>query len=284
MWRGLKRPSSLPWTCPRPSTTCPFVHQRHRTLRMAKRTIRLITESFPSCPEMDVAVSRVILERVSGGEEPETLRLYRPGAMVAFGPQDTRAPGYQQAVEAARARGFKSVRRLSGGRAAVFHEETIGFAWTIPDPDPRGSVDRRFEEVSSIMAKAFRRLGIDVQVGEVPGEYCPGRYSVNARGKRKLMGVGQRLKPAAAHVGGVVVVGGSIRIQDVLLSVYDALQVEWDPTTVGSVQDEVPDTTYDQVRDAILDAFTDRYQLAHEQLTPEAIDLSQQLRSEHLAP
>ena len=262
----------------------PFVQQRDRTLSMAKRTIRLITESFPSRPALDVAVSRVILERVSGGEEPETLRLYRPGAMVAFGPQDTRAPGYRQAVEAARTAGFEAVRRLSGGRAAVFHEETIAFAWTIPDPDPRGSVDRRFQELSCIMANAFRRLGIDVQVGEVPGEYCPGRYSVNARGKKKLMGVGQRLTSAAVHVGGVVVVGGSIRIRDVLLPVYEALHVEWNPTTVGSVQCEVPGTGYDEVRDAVLDGFTARYELAHEQLTPEAIDLSEQLRSEHLAP
>ena len=29
--------------------------------------------------------------------------------------------------------------------------------------------------------------------GEVAGEYCPGQHSVNARGERKLMGVGQRL-------------------------------------------------------------------------------------------
>jgi hypothetical protein len=26
--------------------------------------------------------------------------------------------------------------------------------------------------------------------GEVPGAYCPGDWSVNARGERKLMGVG----------------------------------------------------------------------------------------------
>ena len=63
------------------------------------------------------------------------------------------------------------------------------------------------------MEDSFRRLGVDARVGEIPGEYCPGAYSVNARGVKKLMGVGQRLVPSAAHVGGVVVVNGANRVQ-----------------------------------------------------------------------
>ena len=47
------------------------------------RKIRLITESFVQRPALDTAVSRAILKRVSDGEEPETLRLYRPAAIVA---------------------------------------------------------------------------------------------------------------------------------------------------------------------------------------------------------
>ena len=247
-----------------------------------KRTIRVTSESHPSTPTLDTAVSRALLQRVSAGEEPETLRLYKPGAIVAFGPQDVRSSGYADAVEAARRGGFDAVRRLAGGRAAVFHEETIAFSWAIPDPDPRASVDRRFEEIADIMTCALRRLGIDARVGEVAGEYCPGRYSVNARGSKKLMGVGQRLISRAAHVGGVIVVADSHRVRDILLPVYDALQLKWDSSTVGSVRDEAESVGYAEVQEAVLDEFGRRHYLHEHRLDEEILALAQAIESEHV--
>jgi octanoyl-[GcvH]:protein N-octanoyltransferase len=210
---------------------------------------------------MDTAVSRAMLERVSSGLDPETLRIHRPGPVVAFGPRDRVAPGFAGAVEAARAHGFESILRLAGGRAAVFHQDTIAFSWVIPDPEPRRGITSRFQEISAIMAAAFRRLGVDARVGEVPGEYCPGAHSVNARGRTKLMGVGQRLVQHAAHVGGVVVVAGSDRIRDVLLPVYEALGLAWDPATVGSLQDEDGSITWETVERAVLGEFAERCRL-----------------------
>src|SRR6266516_6744279 len=144
---------------------------------------------------------------VSDGELPETLRLHRPSAIVAFGPKDRLAKGFADAVAAAAGQGFASVLRLAGGRAAVFHERTIAFSWAVPAEDPRLGITERFEEVAAIVVAALRTLGVDARVGEVRGEYCPGAHSVNARGGRKVMGVGQRVVRRAAHVGGVVVVG-----------------------------------------------------------------------------
>src|SRR5207244_3654868 len=78
-------------------------------------------------------------------------------------------------------------------------------------------IQSRFDEISRLMAEAFRSLGVDARVGDVPGEYCPGAHSVNARGGTKLMGVGQRIVSRAAHVGGVVVIGGAERVRAVLI-------------------------------------------------------------------
>jgi lipoate-protein ligase A len=86
----------------------------------------------------------------------------------------------------------------------------------------------------------------------VPGEYCPGEYSVNARGARKLMGVGQRVIRGAAHVGGVIVVRDSNRVRAALEPVYDAMQVDWDPETAGSVEDELGMATREAVVAALL--------------------------------
>src|SRR5436190_18498771 len=184
-----------------------------------RRPIRLIRTAMGDEPT-DTAVSHALLRRVSDGSEPETLRLYRPQRVVAFGPKDRLAPGYAAAVEAARSHGFGALDRLAGGRAAVFHEETIAFAWCIPELAPRLTITERFEALASIMVAAFRSLGVDARVGEVLGEYCPGEFSVNARGRTKLMGVGQRVVAHAAHVGGVVVVGRSDLVRDVLVPVY----------------------------------------------------------------
>ena len=84
------------------------------------------------------------------------------------------------------------------------------------------------------------------------------------------MGVGQRIVSGAAHVGGVVVVGGSGRIRDVLTPVYDALAHDWSPGTVGSVEDELGEARFDDVRQAIADEFAERYEL-HEDALPAAV-------------
>jgi octanoyl-[GcvH]:protein N-octanoyltransferase len=163
------------------------------------RTIRLVRQGFPDPPEADTAVSHATLRRVSEGLEPETLRLHRPADVVAFGPRDRVAPGFGRAVAAAREHGFASIERLAGGRAAVFHQGTIAFSWAIPDPSAREGIRRRFDEIAGIIVEALRSLGIDARVGEVPGEYCPGEHSINARERTKLVGVGQRIIKDAAH-------------------------------------------------------------------------------------
>ncbi len=230
---------------------------------------------------MDTAVSHAILRRVSAGELPETLRLHRPGPIVAFGPRDRVAPGFAPAVAAARARRFAPVERLAGGRAAVFHEGTLAFSWVIPDPSPRWSIRLRFEALAEIMVAALRSLGVDARVGEIPGEYCPGEHSVNARGRTKIVGVGQRVVARAAHVGGVVVVTGSRRVRDILVSVYEALEIEWDPATTGSLQDEVPGIDWEDAERAVVDEFAARFDLEEASTSPETLALARSLAPRH---
>ncbi len=250
------------------------------------REIRIIERSFSERPALDTAVSRALLRRVSTGDEPETLRLYRPADVVAFGPQDTRAKGYAGAVAASRSQGFEAIQRLAGGRAAVFHSDTLAFSWTIPvsAASPHDGVMDRFDEMAELITRAFRALGVDARVGEVPGEYCPGAYSVNARGETKLMGVGQRLIKNAAHVGGVVVVDGVQRINDVLVPVYDALEIDWRLETTGSLQAELGEVLYEDVKAAVLKEFADAYELYDGSLTSETLAMAEKLELEHLSP
>jgi lipoate-protein ligase A len=105
------------------------------------------------------------------------------------------------------------------------------------------------------LAAALASLGVDARVGAVPGEYCPGDYSVNARGRVKLAGVAQRVVRGASLLGATIVVRDGARVQAVLRDVYAALEIEWDEATAGAVEDEVPGVTVEAVEQAVLAAF-----------------------------
>jgi lipoate-protein ligase A len=253
------------------------------TLPTGMHTISVIHDSYPHSPPLDTALSRALLLRVSEGALGETFRLHLPGRVMAFGKRDAITPGYSAAVRAARAMGFEPVERLAGGRAAVFHEGTLAFSWAMPTPDPRSGVHERFRRLSGLLQRAFRRLGVDGAIGELPGEYCPGEYSIHANG-RKVMGVGQRLARHAAHVGGVIVVSDAKLVRNALVPVYAALDLEWNPATAGSLQDVAPSITLQRTADAILDELAEEATLRRAAIDPDTMALGEQLAPEHRPP
>lgn len=215
--------------------------------------VPVVRDSFADRPAFGAAVSRAILLRVAARELPPTVRMHRTGRVVAFGRQDAAADRFSAAVEAARGAGFDSIVRLAGGRAAVYHEGTIALSRALPDANPAARTHARFEETASLVAAALRDLGADARVGEVPGEYCPGEYSVNAGGRTKLVGIGQRILAGGAHLGVVIVVRDGALLRRALIPVYEALGLEWDPATAGSVEDELGSVELEAVEEAILD-------------------------------
>ena len=102
-------------------------------------------------------------------------------------------------------------------------------------PADGSQIRERFAADADQHARALRGLGVDARVGEVPGEYCPGEFSVKARGSVKLIGAAERIVRGAWLHSSVVVVEGAARLRAVLEEVYGALGLEWDPATVGAV-------------------------------------------------
>lgn len=214
---------------------------------------QLLRDGFPDRPELGPSLSRVLLDQVSSGERPATVRLSRPGRVVAFGRRDVVSPGYPEAVAAAARKGFPGMERLAGGRAAAFSEGALSLTFTLPDPQPAKRTSLRFTELTGLVRDAFSALGVDARIGAVPDEYCPGEFSLNARGRTKLAGVGQRMIQGAAHVGFVIVVSGAELIADTLEPVYEALGIDYSRGSVGSIEDEVPSADRLQVETALLD-------------------------------
>ena len=234
-------------------------------------------QGFADSAARGTAVARATLMRVAAGDVPATFRLHRPPRILAFSKQDAASPGFRGAVQAARETGFEPVIRLAGGRAAVYHEETLALSWAVPDRRPSARTEARFRELARVLADSIRELGVDARVGE----YCPGAWSVNARGATKLAGTGQRLIAGAAHRGAVIVVGNSAGVRDALIGVYEALGLDWDPATAGSIEDEVAGITLERVEASIFARLGELYELRETPVDRETLALADRLESDH---
>ena len=190
-------------------------------------------------PATELALARAMLNQAKAGILDEAVRVYRPRSpVVAFGRRDTRLPGFPAAVAAARAAGFEPVVRAVGGRAVAYTDAALVVDHVRAEVGAIGGQDQRFEEFGRRLVTLFRGYGVDARLGAVPGEYCPGAHSVNARGTRKLVGTAQRMTPGAWLFSSLLVVGDQARLRPVLAEVYRCLDQDFDVASVGALAEE----------------------------------------------
>lgn len=221
--------------------------------------------------EADLNHALELLADVKAGTREPMLRFYRPEPTVAFGQRDAKMPGFAAAQDAARANGFVPAVRRAGGRAAAYHQGTLIVDHIQREEDAIAGAKPRFAFFGELFTQALRSLGVDAGVGEIPGEYCPGEYSVYGRGAGpdgagaglsvKLVGTAQRVVAGAWLFSSVIVVKDSAPIRDVLTDTYEALGLGWEPSTAGSAEDLVPGITVDAVEAAILNVYRQQVQL-----------------------
>jgi hypothetical protein len=68
----------------------------------------------------------------------------------------------------------------------------------------------------------------------------------------------------------------------VLEDVYAALELEWNPDTVGAISDEVPGITVEAVEAVLIAAYARRYRLAEGEIPAEAIDAARGRMDRHV--
>ena len=78
-----------------------------------------------------------------------------------------------------------------------------------------------------------------------------------------------------------MVVGGSDRIRDVLVPVNEALGLDWDPATAGSIEDELGEVDLSQVEEAILSRLRERHELSEQELDAATLELAERLEPNH---
>ena len=244
----------------------------------------LIRTSFVEEPATGPALARTLLDQVAAGRREASLRVARTGPAVAFGRRDVVSPRYRDAAAVAAGLGHPGIERLSGGRATAYAGETLVLGVTLPDREPARRTVERFEWVAGTVCSGLGKLGLAVEIGRLAGEYCPGDYSVILDGKKKVAGLGQRMIPGAAHVGVVITVSGSSQLREVLDPVYEALGLEWDPTTAGALDDRRGGIDLESVERALIGAFEREVGIEERELDPATSLLARERSVLYMSP
>lgn len=221
----------------------------------------MTTIDLPAVPldaETAFAQSVVLLRAVGSRERDDerVLRIHTPLPTLAMSRWESRQPGYEAASAAARRLGFAPAIRPTGGRAAAYDETCLVFDLVVRegegiDPQPL------FASTSARLADQLAALGVDARVGAVPGEYCPGEYSINARGAVKLIGTSQRSVRGARLLSGVIALSATDHLLPVLSAANSALGLDWDPSTFGGLAGEIGPVDRQIVVDALVAALAD---------------------------
>ncbi|MEU4163487.1 hypothetical protein [Actinoplanes sp. NPDC026670] len=207
----------------------------------------------PGDPEHDMALGPRLL-REGLGDAQDILRIYSPQPTAAFSRRDTLRPGYQRAADAVQLKGFLPVVRPQGGSLAAYHPGSV-----VVDHvhravgEPLEPVER-FQRFAAMHAALLVALGADARIGPVPGEYCPGDYSINAGGA-KIVGSAQRVTRDGWLFSTVIQVTGAARLREVLIPAYAELGYDFEPATVGALEDVVAGATVPAVADAVRAAY-----------------------------
>ena len=187
-----------------------------------------------------MALDQAILEAVSSGESPPTLRLYswQPPCLSI---------GYAQPVaDVDRQRlnklGWDLVRRPTGGRA-ILHTDELTYAVIAANTNQHvaGGVLQSYQHLSLGLVAALTLLGLPVEVQPnlpVPEEQrtnpvcflAPSAYEITVGG-RKLIGSAQ-----VRHRGGVLQ-HGSLPLKGDITRIYQVLRFDDEPSGQRSTQD-----------------------------------------------
>lgn len=144
----------------------------------------------------------------------------------------------------------------------AYHRGCLVVDQVQPESDAMLGSRSRFATFGELFAGVLRSVGVAAAVGEIPGEYCPGEFSVhgsfpasNPKTQIKLVGTAQRVVAGAWLFSSAIVVQNSAPLREALIDTYRELGLEWDPQTAGAAEDLQPGLTVETVEAAVLEAY-----------------------------
>ncbi len=215
----------------------------------------VITAALPDDPVLDIAVTHALLRTIAAGERAPALRVFVPGPTAAFGRLDALRPGFRAAAAAAREHGLVPVVRPAGGHAAVYGPGAVVVEHVTAETDVTAGLQERFADQSRRLRAALAGLGADARIGELPGEYCAGRDSINLGGRIKVAGIAQRAIRGGALTTAVVTVEDGPALRAAIAALYGALGLAVEPAAAGTVDEALPGIHASDVAAALVGAY-----------------------------
>ena len=183
------------------------------------------------------------------------IRIWSPLPALALSRLDELRPGADAARAAAERAGVETVHRVSGGHAVVLGSGSFCVGFAEPATTFEGTQER-YERLSAALIAAFAAVGIAAERGELPGEWCPGSWSIRS-GAVKLAGLAQRAVKGAAWTDAVVELAPDPPRRALLAEVYAALELPLDPATLGSVAEIAGrEVSFDELAEPLLTELT----------------------------
>ena len=167
------------------------------------------------------------------------MRLWRPlRPALSVGRLDARHPRLAEVLALARAAGVTPIRRLAGGHAATLDSGCLCLGWAQPQPrlDESGA---RYELIAGAIVEALAAVGVAGSLGESPGEWCPGAWSVQGA-SGKLAGLAQRVLSRGAWCEALIVVQASPELRALARQVHEVLGLEWSESAQGELARLLP--------------------------------------------
>jgi octanoyl-[GcvH]:protein N-octanoyltransferase len=179
------------------------------------------------------------------------------------------APGFPSATDAAVRHGRTPIVRLAGGHAAAYDHGCLIIELVRPVKALVGGLDSRFQEMASLLRDATASAGVLLELGELPGEYCPGRFSLHLPRGPRVGGIAQCVIQGAALTTAVLVVRGGDGLRATISDVYKALDLPVRRDLAGAIADGHPDITINTIEGSVLESISHLLRVEPTTIAPE---------------
>ena len=167
------------------------------------------------------------------------VRVFRPQKTAAFSTTDSLHKNFATAKSIASRLGYEPILRPAGGHLAIYDHRSLILDITAPHDNPGKDIINRYELFSEKIATYIGLLGVDARIGQVDGEFCPGRFSINSSRQKKLVGIAQRITKYGYYLSALILLEPSPEAIDALSATYKLIDLDFDPSSHGDLHELV---------------------------------------------
>lgn len=149
--------------------------------------------------------------------------------------------------------------RLAGGHAAAYDDNCLVVESIRREDRVIGNLESRYQEMASLLTEAAAAAGVSLELGALPGEYCPGRFSLHLPGGPKVGGIAQRIIRGAGLTTAVLAVRGGEQLRATIADVYAALDLPVRPETAGAIADCHPNVATETIARSVIHLTHERF-------------------------